>query len=81
MKSVGINEARSHLSALLDQVARGKKVVITRRGKPAALLVPAPEEGTGDVQEAVTQMLAYRDQRRRALGAPVREFIEEGRHR
>ena len=38
-KSVGVHEAKTHLSRLLDDVAAGEEVVITRRGEPAARLV------------------------------------------
>lgn len=49
MTSISFYEARTHLSELLDQVAKGKKVLSTRRGKPAALLVPPPKEAEKDV--------------------------------
>ena len=39
MASVGTFEAKTHLSDLLDRVARGEKITITRHGVPAALLV------------------------------------------
>lgn len=32
MTSVSYYEARTHFSQLLDQVAKGKKILITRRG-------------------------------------------------
>lgn len=38
-KSVGVHEAKTHLSRLLDDVAAGEDVIITRRGEPAARLV------------------------------------------
>lgn len=38
-KSVGVHEAKTHLSRLLDDVSSGEEVVITRRGQPAARLV------------------------------------------
>jgi len=38
-KSVGVHEAKTHLSRLLDAVAAGEEVLITRRGRPAARLV------------------------------------------
>ena len=38
-KSVGVHEAKTHLSRLLDDVAAGEEVLITRRGQPAARLV------------------------------------------
>jgi prevent-host-death family protein len=39
-KSVGVHEAKTHLSRLLDDVAAGEEVVITRRGEAVATLVP-----------------------------------------
>jgi prevent-host-death family protein len=41
MKEVGTFEAKTKLSALLDEVSRGVDVVITRRGVAIARLVPA----------------------------------------
>jgi prevent-host-death family protein len=40
-KSVGVHEAKTHLSRLLEDVAAGEEVVITRRGEVVASLVPA----------------------------------------
>jgi prevent-host-death family protein len=38
-----LRESKAHLSALVEQVARGEEVVITVRGKPKARLVPIPQ--------------------------------------
>jgi prevent-host-death family protein len=43
MKKAGIREARQNLSALIDEVKKGREIVITERGKPVARLVP-PEK-------------------------------------
>jgi prevent-host-death family protein len=43
-KSVGVHEAKTHLSRLLDDVTAGEEVVITRRGEPAARLVAVGAE-------------------------------------
>jgi prevent-host-death family protein len=40
MKTATIADAKSHLSALLAEVEAGQGIVITRRGKPVARLVP-----------------------------------------
>ena len=40
-KSVGVHEAKTHLSRLLERVASGEEVTITRRGEEVARLVPA----------------------------------------
>lgn len=39
--SVGVHEAKTHLSRLLEEVEAGNPVVICRRGVPIARLVPA----------------------------------------
>lgn len=40
MTSVGVHEAKTHLSRLLRRVAAGEEIVIERAGKPVAKLVP-----------------------------------------
>lgn len=47
MVTVNVHEAKTQLSKLLEQVERGDEVVIARRGKPVARLVPhRPEPRT-----------------------------------
>ncbi|CAN5457643.1 type II toxin-antitoxin system prevent-host-death family antitoxin [soil metagenome] len=41
MTSVGVFEAKTHLSDLIDRAERGEEITITRRGKAVAKLVPA----------------------------------------
>ncbi|MPZ88032.1 MAG: type II toxin-antitoxin system prevent-host-death family antitoxin [Nitriliruptorales bacterium] len=41
MTSVGVHEAKTHLSQLLRRVAEGEEIVITRGGRPIVRLVPA----------------------------------------
>jgi len=40
MARVGVHEAKTHLSRLLQRVAAGEEIVITRGGEPVARLVP-----------------------------------------
>ncbi|WP_425542503.1 type II toxin-antitoxin system Phd/YefM family antitoxin [Sphingomonas oligophenolica] len=37
---VGIREAKSNLSQLLDRVRAGEEITVTKRGKPHARLLP-----------------------------------------
>lgn len=37
--TVGVHEAKTHLSRLLNQVSHGEEVIITRDGEPIARLV------------------------------------------
>ena len=40
MKKAGIREARQNLSALIEEVKKGREIVITDRGRAVARLVP-----------------------------------------
>lgn len=40
MRTAGVREARQDLTSLLDDVRKGREVVITERGRPIARLVP-----------------------------------------
>lgn len=40
MRSAGVWEARQNLTDLLDDVKKGREVVITDRGRPVARLAP-----------------------------------------
>lgn len=40
MHAMSVAEAKAHLSELLSQVESGDEIVITRRGRPIARLVP-----------------------------------------
>ena len=40
MRTAGVREARQDLSSLIDDVRKGREVVITDHGRPVARLVP-----------------------------------------
>jgi len=77
--SVGAFEAKRHFSDLLDRVARGEKITITRHGVPAALLIPMART-THELthQEIVEGMRALR-KRVKPSKMSVREVVNEGR--
>lgn len=79
MSSISYYEARTHFSELLDQVARGKRILITRHGRPAALLTPPPEETLKDVKAVIGEMKALRRGNTLGKGVTIRDLIEEGR--
>jgi prevent-host-death family protein len=41
-----MREAKTHLSRLVDRAANGEEIVIARRGKPVARLMPIHSEST-----------------------------------
>jgi len=86
MDPVSVLEARNRLSALLDQVERGHEVVITRRGKAVARLIPAelpaaeppdPPRATAAALRALRAGIAARGVRFDA--AELRALRDEGR--
>lgn len=78
MRTDGAYEAKTHLSQLLEEVARGGQVAITKNGTPVALLVPVPSMQKPEAREVIRQLREFR--REVTLGGiSVREMIEEGR--
>ena len=78
MRSVGTLEAKTHLSALLEQVERGEEIVITRHGKPIARLVPAVAASPRRLEQTVARLKGFRKERR-LWALSVKALIEEGR--
>ena len=78
MLKVGAFEAKTHLSSLLARVARGEEVLITKRGKPVARLVPA-EQGTRAGVTGAIRDLRNLDDGLRLKGLEWRELRDEGR--
>lgn len=56
MITVGAFEAKTHLSSLLDRVAAGEEVVITKHGKAVARLVGAQVADVDRAREAVEKL-------------------------
>ena len=81
MKTVGAYEAKTHLPRLLDEVAAGETITITKHGRPVAQLVPPPDARRPDVGQAITEWEEYRDKHNITLGPDltIRDLIEEGR--
>lgn len=78
MLQVGAFEAKTRLSQLLEQVARGEEIIITKHGVPVAVLSPVPASRQTDPQEVIAALRAFR-RGRRLEGLSLRELIEAGR--
>jgi len=78
METVGAYEAKTHLSKLLERVARGERITITRHGVPVAVLQP-PEPGQNKETKAVIEQLKEFRRKNRLGDISLRELIEEGR--
>lgn len=85
MKHVGIFEAKTHLSSLLEEVEKGGEIVITRHGKPVARLVRA--EARLSPEAVAKRRKAWQELREigrrlniNATHEEIKAWIEEGRH-
>ena len=79
MREIGAFEAKNKLGTLLDWVEQGEEVLITRRGKAVARLVPAePGFDRAKARRAVEGIIKTR----RGLtlgGLKIKDLIDEGR--
>ena len=85
MKHIGIFEAKTHLSSLLDEVEKGGEITITRHGKPVAKLVQATAEFSPEEIERRRQAIARLRANARRINLNVsheeiKAWIEDGRH-
>ena len=74
MRTAGVREARQNLSALLDEVRKGREILITERGRPVARLVPVDRSGG----RGVPNLTAFRRDMP-ALDPPLSQTVEEER--
>jgi len=78
METVGAYEAKTHLTQLLERVARGEKITITKHGVPVATLQPADYSKRMPVREIIDQLKRFR-RAHHLEGLSIRDMIEEGR--
>lgn len=79
MREIGAFEAKNKLGTLLDWVERGEEVLITRRGKAVARLLPAdPGIDRAKARRAVAGIIEIR----RGLtlaGLDIKDLVSQGR--
>ena len=78
MRTIGAYEAKTHLPRLLNEVAGGETIVITKHGVPVAKLVPPDGTAGRNVEDIIAALREFRKGKTLA-GISVRELIEEGR--
>lgn len=70
METIGLFEAKTHLSELIARVEAGDEIVITRHNKPVAKLVP--------IAEVSPELVARRKRALAELQAIGRKMIARG---
>lgn len=79
MEAIGAFEAKTHFSALLERVARGESITITRHGAPVARLVPVVAAPDRAKRAAAIERLKAMSQRYTLDGISIKELRDEGR--
>ena len=77
MHKIGLFQAKNRLSELVDRATQGEEIGITRRGKLAAVIVPARPKVS--LQEIFDDIESIRKRSKLPRGVTVDELIEEGR--
>ena len=81
MATIGAFDAKTHLAALLDRVARGERITITRHGVAAAMLVPVTITAARPSHQDIVRGMRGLRKRVKPDTIGVREMINEGRRR
>jgi prevent-host-death family protein len=85
MSTVTALEAKTRFGELLDRVARGEEIVITRHDKPVARIVPEGRKSLDGVRRAVEDLHALRREIAQKKGfkpltdKEIKDAINEGR--
>lgn len=79
MDTIGAFEATAQLAALLDRVAQGEKITITRHGIPVAMLVPVAETAAKLSHKEIVEGMRALRKRVKPGKMSVRDMVNEGR--
>ena len=78
MDTIGTFEAKTHLTQLLDRVAAGEEITITRHGTPIARLVPVNPANRRQIGEAIAKLKEF-SKGQTLGGLKIKDLINEGR--
>jgi prevent-host-death family protein len=78
MITIGAYDAKTHFSELLDKVADGEQVIITKHRVSVARLVPAGSSSHQPLAETIVALRKFR-RNQKATVAEIAAMIREGR--
>ena len=78
-RTVGAYDAKTHFSELLERVAGGEAVTITRHGSPVARLVPVKQKTTPEQRRAAIDAMRQLAKGLRLGRLRIKDLINEGR--
>ena len=77
--SVGVYDAKTHFSELLERVESGEEVTITRHGAPVARMIPVRRKLNREQRRAAIEAMRKLGQGNRLGGLRIRDLKSEGR--
>ena len=78
-QTLGISAVKARFAELLDRVAKGEEVVITKYGTPVAKLVPIQRMSTPEERRAAIESWRELAKGNKLRGLKIRDMINEGR--
>jgi prevent-host-death family protein len=78
LTKVGAFEAKTHFASLLERVANGEEIMITKHGTPVARLIPVAGASRERIRATIARLKEF-CQGQTLGGLSVRELREEGR--
>ncbi len=80
MRIITLAAAKAHLSAVLDDVAAGQEVVVTRRGRPVARIVAEPGPRKRSATTWVSGLRSFVEAQPMVSGSSVHDMRETERY-
>jgi prevent-host-death family protein len=77
--TVGAYEAKTRLSELLEKVAAGEEITITKHGAPVAKLVPVRKEASAEERSAAIERIQKLASGLSLGGLKIKDLLSEGR--
>jgi prevent-host-death family protein len=77
MRTLGLFEAKQKLSEIVERASEGERIGITRRGKLAALVIPARPDSS--LEEIFHDIEEVRKRTRHHKKISIKDLIDEGR--
>lgn len=77
MAEIGIKELKSAASRVVEEVSSGRSYVVTKRGRPAAVIMPIEEAEDlvlANAEEFVAMRRRAREAYRKSRSRPLREL-------
>ena len=79
MREIQTSEAKTHLPQLLDDVERGETLIITRRGRRIARVVPEVDRRQEEIDKALAGIRELRQRTGRITVKQLLSARDEGR--